>query len=175
MDLLKEVAPKVSRVAVLWDPAYSDFSADWRELRASANAKGVTLQSVEAHDAADLDRAFATIVRERADAVTTFSDTMTYNAPGRVAELAAGSSLPLMSPFREITDAGGLISYGPSIPDLNRRAADYVGKVLKGASPADLPVQQPTKFELVINLKTARTLDLTIPPDLLARADEVIE
>jgi putative ABC transport system substrate-binding protein len=175
LELLKEMVPAVSRVAVLWDPGYSDVSADWRELRTTARAKSVTLQSVEVHGPADLDRAFAMMVRERAEAVITFSDTMTYNFAARVADLALRNKLPLMSPFREIADAGGLISHGPSIPDLFRRAAGYVDKVLKGAKPADLPVEQPTKFELVINLKTAKMLGLEVPPTLLALADEVIE
>jgi putative ABC transport system substrate-binding protein len=149
--------------------------ADWRELRARGREEGVTLQPVEARDPADLDKAFAAMVRERADAVITFSDTMTYVFSSRVAQLAAESRLPLMSPFRETTEAGGLMSYGPSIPDMFRRAAGYVDKILKGAKPADLPVQQPTKFEMVINLKTAKALGLTIPPALLLRADQAIE
>ena len=115
------------------------------------------------------------MVRERADAVITFSDVMTFNFPGRVAELAAKNRLPLIAPFREMTTAGGLMSYGPNIPDMYRRAAGYVDKILKGTNPSDLPVEQPTKFELLINLKTAKTLGIEVPPTLLARADEVIE
>jgi putative ABC transport system substrate-binding protein len=175
LELLKEMVPWVSRVAVLWDPNYSDFTADWRELRTTASATSVTLRPVEVRDLADLDRAFATMVREQAEAIITFSDTMTYNSPTRVAELALRNKLPLMSPFREIADAGGLMSYGPSVPDLFRRSAGYVDKILKGAKPADLPVEQPTKFELVINLKTAKALGLEAPATLLALADEVIE
>src|SRR5829696_2298837 len=132
------------------------------------------LQPVEARDPADLDRAFATMARERAEALITFSDTMTNHA-NQIAELALKYKLPLMSPFRETADVGALMSYGPSIPDLYRRAAGYVDKILKGAKPADLPVEQPTKFELVVNFKTATGFGLTIPPTLLARADEVIE
>jgi len=132
------------------------------------------LQPVEARDPADLDRAFATMARERAEALITFSDTMTNHA-NQIAELALKYKLPLMSPFRETADVGALMSYGPSIPDLYRRAAGYVDKILKGAKPADLPVEQPTKFELVVNFKTATALGLTIPPTLLASADEVIE
>jgi putative ABC transport system substrate-binding protein len=175
LELLTETIPGVSRVGVLWDPGYSDFSADWRELRTTARAKSVTLWPVEVHDPADLDHAFATIVRERAEAVITFSDTMTYNSANRVAELGLRHRLPLMSPFREIADAGGLMSYGPSVPDLFRRAAAYVDKILKGAKPGDLPVEQPTKFELIINLKTAKALGLEVPQTLLATAEEVIE
>jgi len=124
---------------------------------------------------ADIDGAFAAIVEAHADAVITFSDTLTFNFANQVAELASRSKLPLMSPFHEIAVAGGLMSYGPSISDLFRRSAVYVDKILRGAKPADLPVEQPTKFELVINLKTAKALGLTVPPSLLARADEVIE
>jgi putative tryptophan/tyrosine transport system substrate-binding protein len=130
---------------------------------------------VEVRDRADLDRAFATMVRQRAEAIITFSDTMTYNSASRVAELGLRHRLPIMSPFREIADAGGLMSYGPSVPYLFRRAANYVDKILKGSKPADLPVEQPTKFEFVLNLKTAKALGLTVPLTLQARADEVIE
>jgi ABC-type uncharacterized transport system substrate-binding protein len=175
LELLKEIVPEASRVAVLWDPGYSAFSADWRELRATAQAKGVTLQSVEARGLDDLERAFAAMVRERADAVITFSDTTTYVFPNRVAELALRSRLPLISPYREIAVAGGLMAYGPNLPDMFRQAAGYVGKILKGAKPAELPIEQPTTFELVINLKTAKALGLEVSPALLARADEVIE
>jgi putative tryptophan/tyrosine transport system substrate-binding protein len=175
LELLKEILPEASQVAVLWDPGYSAFTADWRELQSTARAKAVKLQSAEARRLADLEEAFAVMVRERADAVITLSDTMTYNFPHRFAELAVRHKLPLMSPFREIAEAGGLMSYGPSIPDMNRRAAGYVDKILKGTKPAHLPVGQPTKFELVINLKTAKALGLAIPPEILARADKVIE
>jgi putative ABC transport system substrate-binding protein len=175
LELLKDMVPWVSRVAVLWDPDYSDVTADWRELRTTASAKNVTLLPVEVRDRADLDWAFASMIQQRAEAVITFSDTMTYNYPARVAELALRNKLPMMSPFREIPDAGGLMSYGPSIPDLFRRAAGHVDKILKGTKPADLPIEQPTRFELVINLKTAEALGLTIPQSLLVRVGEVIE
>ena len=175
LDLLKEMVPSASHVAVLWDPGYSTYVADWQGLRATARAEGVVLHPVEARRPDDLDEAFALMVRERADAVITFSDVMTFNFPGRVAELAAKSGLPLIAPFREMTTAGGLMSYGPNIPDMNRRAAGYVDKILKGANPSDLPVEQPTKFELLINLKTAKALRIEVPATLLARADEVIE
>ena len=175
LELLKEMVPEASRVAVLWDPGYSAYLADWRELKERARSRGVTLQSFEARSMADIDGAFAAIVEARADAVITFSDTVTFNFANQVAELASRSRLPLMSPFHEIAVAGGLMSYGPSISDLFRRSATYVDKILRGAKPADLPVEQPAKFEMVINLKTAKALGLTIPPSLLARADEVIE
>jgi putative ABC transport system substrate-binding protein len=130
---------------------------------------------MEADDPTDLDRVFAAMVREHAEAVITFSDPMTYVFRRRVGELASASRLPLMSPFREVAESGGLMSYGPSMSDLLRRTAGYVDKILKGAKPGDLPVEQPTKFEMVINRKTAKALGLTIPPALLLRADEVIE
>jgi putative ABC transport system substrate-binding protein len=175
LELLKEMVPEASRVAVLWDPGYSAYLADWRELRERASTRGVTLQSFEVRNVADLHGAFAAIVAARADAVITFSDTFTYNFSNQVADLAARSRLPLMSPFQELANAGGLMSYGPSIPDMFRRAAGYVDKILRGAKPADLPVEQPTKFELVINLKAAKALGLTVPPSLHARADELID
>jgi putative ABC transport system substrate-binding protein len=175
LELLKEMVPKASRVAILWDPGYSAYLADWRELRERARTGGVTLLPFEARNVADLDRAFTAIVDARADAAITFSDTLTYNSANQVAELAARNRLPLMSPFHEVASAGGLMSYGPSVPDLFRRAAGYVDKILRGAKPADLPVEQPTKFELVINLKTAKALGLNIPMALQQRADELIE
>jgi putative ABC transport system substrate-binding protein len=163
LDLLKEMAPTVSRVAVLWDPAYSAYVADWQGIRAAAGAQKVTLQSVEAFVAADLDRAFTQMSKEGAEAVFTFSDLMTYFNTSRVSELAIKGKLPLMAPFREMTDAGGLMSYGPNFPDMVRRAGVYVVKILKGANPADLPVEQATKFEMVINAKTAARLGISIP------------
>jgi putative ABC transport system substrate-binding protein len=175
LDLLKEMVPAAGYMSVLWDPGYSAFAADWQLLRERARMKGVRLQPVEAHDPADLDKAFTLMARERVDAVLTFSDLMTYNFPTRVAALAAENRLPLISPYQEITSAGGLMSYGPSIPDMFRRAAGYVDKILKGANPADLPVEQPTKFEMAINLKAAKALGLTVPVTLIARADEIIE
>jgi len=175
LGLLKETVPNLSRVAVLWDPGYSDFAADLQELRAAAAQVRVTLQPVAAHGRDELTAAFSTMIKEHAEAVITFSDATTYNYPGQVAELARRGRLPMISPFREVADAGGLLSYGPNILDLWRRSATYVDKILRGANPADLPVQQPTKFELVINLKTAQALGLTIPPGVLVRADEVIQ
>jgi putative ABC transport system substrate-binding protein len=175
LELLKALVPAASRVAVLWDPQYSASVDDWQELRAAARIEGVTLHAVEAHVPADLDGAFNEMIRERADGALSLPDGMTYGVPKRVAELAAERKMALVTPFSEITKAGGLMSYGPSTPDLLRRAAGYVDKILKGSNPGDLPVQQPTKFEIVINLKTAKALGLEIPPSLLARADEVIE
>jgi putative tryptophan/tyrosine transport system substrate-binding protein len=182
LELLKEVAPKVRRVAVLWNPTYSErssanfrfWSSDWKEIRAAAQVLGMTLQSVEIRGPADFDTAFSAMARERADALIAFSDSLVVSQGRRIADLAAKSRRPAMYPSREVVDAGGLMSYGPSISDMFRRTAVYVGKILKGAKPADLPMEQPTKFELVINLKTAKALGLTIPESLLRRADEVI-
>jgi putative tryptophan/tyrosine transport system substrate-binding protein len=175
LELLKEILPAASRVAVLWDPGYSAFSADWQHLRATAQAKGVMLLPVEIHGLSDLEQAFATMVQERADAVITFSDTMTYTYPKPVAELALRSKLSMVSPYREIAQAGGLLSYGPSLPSMFRQSAGLVGKILKGAKPADLPIEQATTFELVINLRTAKALGITVSDTLASRADEVID
>jgi ABC-type uncharacterized transport system substrate-binding protein len=182
LELLKEVAPKVRRVAVLWNPAYSErfstnfrfWSSDWTEMRAAAQVFGMTLESVEIRGPDDFDAAFSTMARERADALIAFSDPSIIFHGRRIADLAAKSRLPAVYAAREVVDVGGLMSYGPSISDMFRRAAVYVGKILKGAKPADLPMEQPTKFELVVNLKTAKALGLTIPQSLLTRADEVI-
>jgi len=183
LELLKEVAPKVRRVAVLWNPTYSErfsanfrfWSSDWKEMRAAAQLLGMTLQSVEIRSPDDFNAAFSAMIRERADALTTFSDTSIVLHPRRITDLAARNRLPAVYTSGEIVDAGGLMSYGPSIPELFRHAASYVAKILKGAKAGDLPMEQPTKFELVINLKTAKALGLTIPPPLLARAEKVIQ
>ena len=134
----------------------------------AARALGVRLQFVEARGPDDFDRAFSDMTRARADALTVLPSNMFFNERRRLVDLAAKNRLPAVYPWREFVDAGGLMSYGPNVADLFRRAATYVDKILKGAKPADLPVEQPTKFELVINLKTAKALGLTIPPSLLA-------
>ena len=182
LELLKEAVPKAKRVAVLWDPTYSEpfsqnfrfWSADWAAMRAAAQQLGITLQPVEIRGPDDVDTAFSTMTRERAEALVTLSDPVMVLHRRRIATLAATNHLPAMYASREIVDAGGLVSYGPSRTDLFRRAAGFVGMILKGAKPADLPVEQPTKFELVLNLKTAKALGLTMPQALLARANDVI-
>jgi putative ABC transport system substrate-binding protein len=182
LQLLKEAVPKARRVAVLWNPAYSErfgpsfrfWSSDWVEMRAAAQVLGIALQSVEIRGPDDFDTAFSAMAKERADALIAFSDPVIVLHQRRIADLAAKRRLPGMYASREVVDVGGLMFYGPSSTDLFRRAAVYVGKILKGAKPADLPMEQPTKFELVINLKTAKALGLTIPQSLLARADGVI-
>ena len=141
----------------------------------AARALGVRLQVVEARGPADFDRAFSDMTRARAGALTVLGSTMFGTERRRLVDQAAKNRLPAVYPWREFVDAGGLMSYGANVADLYRRAATYVDKILKGAKPGDLPVEQPTKFELVINLKTAKALGLTIPPSLLQRADEVIQ
>jgi putative ABC transport system substrate-binding protein len=175
LDLLKDMLPGATKVAVLWDPTYSTFKADWREVRATAQAKDITLHPVEASNLADLDAAFGTFLRDRPDAVLSFSDVLTWVVAKHVGSLAADIKLPIITPYREITEAGGLMSYGPNIPAMFRRAAVYVVKIFKGANPADLPVEQPSTFELVINVSAAKSLGIEVSPQLLARADEVIE
>lgn len=175
LELLKAVVPNASRVAVLWDPGYSNFAADWSALRAAANTLGVTLHPVEVHGPAEYQTAFITMASKQDAALLTFSDSMTYVHGRRLADVAAENRLPAMYAYQEIATAGGLMSYGPSIPDMFRRATVFVDKILKGAKPGDLPIEQPTKFELVINLKTARALGITIPQSVLMRADKVIE
>src|SRR5262249_52395044 len=144
-------------------------------LRRVAQQLAVTLHSAEIQDPSGFDRAFASMRTARAQALIVVVDPLTVRYRGRITELAAQNRLPSMYGFREFADAGGLMTYGANMPDLCRRAAIYVDKILKGAKPADLPIEQPTTFELVINLKTAKALGVTIPPALLVRANHVIE
>ena len=174
LSLLKQTVPSISRVAVLWDPGYSDFEADWRELNAAAARIGIKLQSFEFRRADELETAFDAIRRAHVDALITFSDLLTYVYAARLAQLAASARLPAMYAFREIPDAGGLMSYGPNIPDMWRQSADYVVRILRGAKPADMAIEQPRRFELVVNLKTAKELMLMVPQSLLLQADDVI-
>ena len=146
-----------------------------REAEAAARAVGVRLQALEARGPQEIDSAFAAMTRERAGALVVLGDAILYNQRKQIAELAAKSRLPSASAQREYVEAGGLIAYGADSLDLERRSARFVDRILKGAKPAELPVEQPTKFELIINLKTAKALGLTIPPSLLLRADQVIE
>jgi len=178
LELLTQAVPGVSRVAVLWQPGALDERTDKDMLKAAevaARALGVRLQFVEARDPAHFDRAFSDMTRARAGALIVMTSVMFINERRRLVDLATKNRLPAIYPQRDFVDAGGLMSYGPNGPDLFRRAATYVDKILKGAKPADLPVEEPTKFELVINLKTAKALGLTIPPPLQGRADEVIQ
>jgi len=175
LELLKEAAPRASRVAVLWNTAHAGKVIEFRETQVAARALGMTLQSVEVRGPHDFDRAFSAIAAGRPDALIVFSETLTLAHRQRIVDFAARSGLPMISETSEFAVAGGLLTYGASLPDLFRRAATYVDKILKGAKPGDLPVEQPTKFDLVINLKTATALGLTIPPTLLLRADQVIQ
>ncbi len=174
-EVLKEVVPKVSRVALLWNPANPGSAPQLRAAEVAARALGVRLQTLEARVPQEIDSAFAAMTKERAGALVVLSDAILLNQRRQIAELAAKSRLPAVYALREHAEAGGLVGYGANPLDLERRAATYVDKILKGAKPGDLPVEQPTKFELVINLKTAKALRLTIPQTLLQRADQVIE
>jgi len=175
LELLKEAVPSISRVAVLWNPVNPASSHYVTVLRDAAEKLGVRVQPQAVSDPDQFNGAFATIVAERAQALIVVVDPVTARYRERVVELAMKSRLPAMYGFREFVDAGGLIAYGVNVPHLCRRAAVYVDKIIKGANPAELPVEQPTRFELVINLKTAKALGLQIPDTLLALADEVIE
>jgi putative ABC transport system substrate-binding protein len=178
LELLKQAVPGVSRVAVLWQPGGQGERTDKDMLKradVAARALGVRLQVVEVRGPADFDRAFSVMTKARAGALTVLPSNIFSNERRRLVDLAAKNRLPAVYPWREFVDAGGLMAYGANRADGYRRAATYVDKILKGAKPADLPVEQSTKFELVINLKTAKALGLTIPPSLLARADEVIQ
>jgi ABC-type uncharacterized transport system substrate-binding protein len=178
LEQLKQAIPGVSRVAVFWQPGAVGERTDkemLKEAEVAARALGVRPQFVEARGPADFDRAFSDMTKARAGALTVWSTPMFFNERRRLVDLAAKNRLPAVYQWREIVDAGGLMSYGPDLADLFRRAATYVDRILKGAKSGDLPVEQPTKYELVINLKTAKALGLTIPPSLLQRADQVIE
>ncbi len=175
LELLKEVVPRLSRVAVLWDPNHPGALGAFKETRVAAQALRVTLISMKAGNREELDTVLLTIDKERPQALFVLADTFTFFHRGLITEVATRHRLPGMYHLREWVDAGGLMSYGTNFADLSRRAATYVDKILKGANPGDLPVEQPTKFELVINLKAAKALGLTIPPALLLRADEILE
>jgi putative ABC transport system substrate-binding protein len=175
LQLLKEVAPAASRVAVLTNPTNRAHVAFVREVQLAARSLGAQVQVLDARNPDQLDSAFAAMTREHAAALLVLTDSVFVGQRQRVANLAARSRLPALYSQREFVDAGGLVSYGPSLSDMFRRAATHVDKILRGGKPSDIPVEQPTKFELVINLKTAKALGLTIPQSLLLRADEVIQ
>jgi putative tryptophan/tyrosine transport system substrate-binding protein len=175
LELLKEVLPRLARVAVLWNAANPYSALVFKETQAAGRTLGIEVQSLEVRAPDDFDGAFEAARQQRPDALITVEDPLTVNHRQRVADFTAGQQLPSLHGVREFAAAGGLMSYGASLADLIRRAAGYVDKILRGAKPADLPVQQPSKFEFVINLKTAKALGLEIPPSVLARADEVIE
>ena len=174
LELIKETLPKVSRVAALWNPANPIFQAiQRRETEAAARALGMQLRFVEARGSDEIDRAFASVAKERMRALL-FNDPVFTAQRKQIADLSKKYRLPTVSGIKEYTDVGGLMAYGPSFPDMYRRAAYYVDRILKGTKPADLPVEQPMKFEFIINLKAAKQIGVTIPPNVLARADRVI-
>ena len=175
LELLKLVVPKVSRVAVLWNAANPVAALELKETEFAAQALGVKLQPVKVTGSNDLGPAFSAMTRERAGALIVLQDFIFFDHRAGLVDLAATSRLPVIYEGREFAEAGGLMAYGPRYDDLFRRSAAFVDKILKGTKPADLPVEQPTKFELVVNLKTAKAMGIEIPPSLLARADEVIE
>jgi putative tryptophan/tyrosine transport system substrate-binding protein len=175
LELLKEVVPGMIRVAVLWNAANPANAPVWQEMQAAGRALGLLLHSQEVRDPQDFEGAFARTPQARPDALLVLGDALIYMDRQHIVAFATQQHLPSVFADRESVVAGGLMSYGPSRPDLFRRAAAYVDKILKGTKPADLPVEQPTKFELVINLKTAKALGLTIPPTLLILVDEVID
>jgi ABC-type uncharacterized transport system substrate-binding protein len=174
LELLKETLPKVSRVAVLYDPNDPAKVDEFKETEVAARPLGVQLQSLEVRGLDEFDGAFKAATRAKAGAILVLPTSILNTNWTRIAELATKNRLPTMFATSQFTDAGGLMSYGPDYGDLYRRAATYVDKILKGAKPADLPVEQPMKFELIINLKTAKQIGIIIPPNVLARADRVI-
>ncbi len=175
LALLREAVPRVSRVAVVRNPTTPGAMPYWREMQTAAPVLRVTLQSVEVAKADDLDNAFAAIIRERAEALYVRVDALMYTHRSRLLDFAKRRRLPMLATLRDFAEAGSLMSQAVHWGDLWRRAAAYVDKILKGAKPADLPVEQPTTFEFVVNLKTAKALGVTIPRSLLLRADQVIE
>ena len=175
LELLRELAPGTKRIAVLWNPANPIQPVMFRETQVAAEAMRMQVQSVGVYDPNKLDGALTMMTGERPGALLVLQDTMLQTHRRRIVDFVARIRLPAMYERKAWAEAGGLMSYGVSFPDNFRRAASYVAKILQGAKPADLPVEQPTKFELVINVRTAKALGLTIPPSLLLRADQVIE
>jgi putative tryptophan/tyrosine transport system substrate-binding protein len=175
LELLKQVASDLSRVAVLWNPRDAISTLTWQEIQLPARRLDIELHSLEVQDNGEFDNAFATAIGAKVGAIYVLPAPIFVDNEKRIAEFAAKNHLPSVFHLPEYVRLGGLMAYGPDRVDLFRRAATYVDKILKGANPGDLPIEQPTKFELVINLKTAKALGLTVPPSVLMRADEVIE
>lgn len=174
LELLKESATKLSQLAILRNPANPTHGSFWKEAQIAAQSLGLKVQNTELRSPDDLESAFGTMTKARADAVVVLPDPMTFAAFPRIADLATKRRLPAISMFKEFAELGGLIAYGPSPIENARRAPIYIDKILKGANPAELPVEQPKKFDLLIHLKTAKQMGITIPPNVLARADKVI-
>jgi putative ABC transport system substrate-binding protein len=175
LELLKEIVPKLARVAVLWIPEHRASASNWKEIQRPARELGVQLHSLEIHGADEFEKAFADAAKARDDALVITPNPIFVTNLKWLAALAVKYRLPSIFHLREFVNAGGLVAYGVDRSDLFRRAATYVDKILKGAKPGDLPIEQPRKFELAINLKTVTALGLTVPPSLLLRADQVIE
>jgi putative ABC transport system substrate-binding protein len=175
LEILLEIAPKTSRVAMLWNDANTGMVLRAREAQDAAAKRGVMIKSVGVHDLISFDSAFAMIDSERIDALLTLVDPFTSQHRKRIVDFAAQRRLPAIYEAGEFVETGGLISYGPNLLAIERRAAEYVDKIFKGVKPADLPVEQPSKFEMLINMKTANALSLSIPPSIMLRADRVIE
>jgi putative ABC transport system substrate-binding protein len=175
LQLLKETVPGVSRVAVVWNPAIPAKALDWKHTQAAAGSLAITLQSVEVLSATDIEPVLSELNRSRLDAAILFAETFDLQLGRRLMDLALSRRLPLMAEPREYAAVGAVMAYGVAHADLFRQSAGFVDKILRGARPADLPVEQPTRVQLVVNLRTARALGLTIPPSVLARADEIIE
>ena len=175
LELLKEVIPALSSIAVLWNPASPFSVVAEKEVQAVAQVLRMGVQSLAVRAPEEIEDAFAAIVRERPGALLVLADRVFLHSRARIVDFEAKHRLPGVYAYRELVEAGGLMSFGPSYAGMHRRAAYFVDRILKGAKPADLPVEQPEKFELIINLKTAKALGLTIPPSVILRADEVIE
>jgi putative ABC transport system substrate-binding protein len=174
MEMLKEVAPGITRAAAVWNPARGDNAVEVAVMQEAARKLGMQLQSHQVRDRDEIEVALDALVKERVQGLTETGDPFMITYAPELVAFAARNRMPAIYDSRTFVDAGGLMSYGPNLPALHRRAADYVDKVLKGAKPADLPFEQPSKFELVINLKTAKALGVTIPNSFLLRADELI-
>jgi ABC-type uncharacterized transport system substrate-binding protein len=175
LELLKEVVPRAARVAVLWNSSNPSKVAEWKDTQEAAPTAGLTLRSLEARSPEELDGALAAIQHDLPDALITFADGFTLAFRQRIGSFALANRLPMISELREFAEVGGLATYGTNRADLWRRSASYVDKIVRGANPGDLPVEQPTKFEMVINLNTAKAIGVEIAPTMLTRADEVIE
>jgi putative tryptophan/tyrosine transport system substrate-binding protein len=175
VELLKEALPSLSRLAVMWGPNNASVVQKFKQVQAAATVLQIPIKSLEVRAAEDIERSFDLAAQFGAEALMTTEDAIQITNRARIVEFAKRQQIPVASEFGDFAHAGALMTYGPNILDSFRSAAGYVDKILKGVKPADLPVAQPTKFELILNLKTARTLGLTIPPTLIARADEVIE
>jgi putative tryptophan/tyrosine transport system substrate-binding protein len=175
MEILKEVSPGLRRATVLWNPVRPDNAPEVSALQQAARTLGFVIESQQVRSRDEIDVALDAILKDKSQAITETGDPLMASEMKRIIEFANGARLPAIYDERGYADAGGLMSYGPDLPTMNRRAADYVDKILKGAKPADLPVEQPTKFELVINMKTAKALGIPIPQSLLLRADAVIQ